>query len=53
MKRIVWQWLAASSLLSLTLAQAETRPQYGGTLHVVMRAAPMTLDPADRSEESF
>ena len=53
MKRIGWRWLAASSLLLITLAQAETRPQYGGTLHVAMRAAPMTLDPADRSEESF
>ena len=53
MKRIVWRCLAASSMLLVTLAQAETRPQYGGTLHVAMRAAPMTLDPADRSEESF
>jgi MarR-like DNA-binding transcriptional regulator SgrR of sgrS sRNA len=28
-------------------AQAETRPQYGGTLHVAMRAAPASLDPVD------
>lgn len=53
MKRIGWRWLAASSALLLTLAQAETRPQYGGTLHVAMRAASTTLDPADRSQESF
>lgn len=53
MKRIGWQWLAASSGLLLTLAQAETRPQYGGTLHVAMRAASTTLDPVDRSQESF
>lgn len=53
MKHICWPWLVTSSLLLLTLAQAETRPQYGGTLHVAMRAAPATLDPADRSQESF
>ncbi len=47
MKRIVWNWLAASSLLLSLMAIAETRPQYGGTLHVAMRAAPTTLDPAD------
>jgi peptide/nickel transport system substrate-binding protein len=28
-------------------ATAETRPQYGGTLHVAMRAAPVSLDPAE------
>jgi ABC-type transport system substrate-binding protein len=53
MKRIGWRWLAASSVLWMALAQAETRPQYGGTLHVAMRAAPITLDPADRSQDSF
>lgn len=53
MRRIAWQWLAASSVLLVTLAQAETRPQYGGTLHVAMRAAPTTLDPADGSQDSF
>ena len=52
MKRIGWQWLAASSVLLLALAQAETRPQYGGTLRVAMRAAPTTLDPLD-SQDSF
>ncbi|MGC2474416.1 MAG: ABC transporter substrate-binding protein [Candidatus Sulfotelmatobacter sp.] len=53
MRRIGWQWLAASSVLLLALAQAETRPQYGGTLHVAMRAAPTTLDPADDAQDSF
>ena len=53
MKRIGWRWLAANSLMLMTLAQAEIRPQYGGTLHVAMRAAPTTLDPADHSQESF
>ena len=50
MKRFGWQWLAASSLLIAALvAHAETRPRYGGTLRVEMRAAPSSLDPADRS----
>ncbi len=50
MKRIAWRWLAASSLLLAALAAtAETRPQYGGTLHVSMHAAPLSLDPADRA----
>ena len=53
MKRIGWRWLAASSVLMVVLVQAETRPQYGGRLHVAMRAAPPTLDPADRSLGSF
>jgi ABC-type transport system substrate-binding protein len=53
MKRIGWRWLATSSVLLVVLVQAETRLQYGGTLHVAMRAAPTTLDPADRSQESF
>jgi ABC-type transport system substrate-binding protein len=54
MKRFVWQSLVISSLLAATLAAAETRPQYGGTLHVAMRAAPVTLDPADSTQpDSF
>ena len=53
--RFVWQWLAVSSLLCATLAAlAETRPQYGGTLHLMMRAAPSSLDPADSTQpDSF
>jgi len=47
MKRFVWHWLAVSSLLLSLQAQAETRPQYGGMLRVTMRAALVTLDPAD------
>ena len=38
---------AAASLLLLTSASARTRPQYGGTLRVEMRAAPATLDPTE------
>jgi peptide/nickel transport system substrate-binding protein len=54
MRLFVWRWLAVSSVTAALLAgalaaQAETRPQYGGTLRVCMRAAPATLDPADNS----
>jgi ABC-type transport system substrate-binding protein len=34
-------------MLGAVVASAETRPQYGGTFHVTMRAALMTLDPAE------
>jgi ABC-type transport system substrate-binding protein len=34
-------------------AKAETRPQYGGVLHVAMRAAPASLDPADLGPTNF
>ena len=37
----------ASSLLYALSASAATRPHYGGTLHLEMRAAPASLDPAD------
>ncbi len=58
MKRFDWRRIAVSSLLTVTLtvvlAAAETRPQYGGTLHVAMRAAPSSLDPADSTQpDSF
>jgi peptide/nickel transport system substrate-binding protein len=34
--------------------KAETRPQYGGVLHVAMRGAPVSLDPADGAQpDSF
>jgi peptide/nickel transport system substrate-binding protein len=47
MRHFVWRWLAISSILGIALAaRAETRPQYGGTLRLAMRAAPATLDPA-------
>jgi ABC-type transport system substrate-binding protein len=48
MRHFGWRWLAASSLLIAALAaNAETRPQYGGTLRIQMQAAPASLDPAD------
>ncbi|HLZ42040.1 MAG TPA: ABC transporter substrate-binding protein [Candidatus Sulfotelmatobacter sp.] len=55
MKPFAWRWLVASSLLLAALAAAaDTRPQYGGTLHITMHAAPMTLDPADPAQaDSF
>jgi len=54
MRRIGWRWLAVSSALMTVAAAvmtvaAETRPQYGGTLHVTMQAAPASLDPADNT----
>jgi ABC-type transport system substrate-binding protein len=55
MKRFGWRWLVVSSALLVALAAgAETRPQYGGTLRVAMRAAPTSLDPADAAQlDSF
>ena len=48
--RFAWQWLAISSLIiGSVMASAETRPQYGGTVRLMMQAAPSSLDPADRS----
>jgi ABC-type transport system substrate-binding protein len=49
MRHFDWGWLVVSSVLLAALARAETRPQYGGTLHVAMRAAPVSLDPADNT----
>jgi peptide/nickel transport system substrate-binding protein len=48
MKVFGWQWLVTSSLIAGSLAaSAETRPQYGGTLHVAARAAPSSLSSGD------
>ena len=53
MRRFDWRSLVVSSIFAgivgsvmIAAATAETRPQYGGTLHVAMRAAPVSLDPA-------
>lgn len=46
MKRFGWQWLVISNLLLVAVGRAEVRPHYGGTLHVAMRPAPASLDPA-------
>lgn len=54
MRHFAWRWLAASSLLMACVALAETRPQYGGTLHIAVHVAPTTLDPADAAQtDSF
>jgi peptide/nickel transport system substrate-binding protein len=51
MRLFDWRWFVVGSALAVTMAaKAETRPQYGGTLHVAMRAAPASLDPADNSQ---
>ena len=42
--------LVASSLVCILDASAVARPHYGGTLHVEMRAAPTSLDPADSNQ---
>ncbi len=49
MRRTLLPSLAASSVLLLAVAAAAaTRPHYGGRLRIEMRAAPGSLDPADR-----
>ena len=45
MKRFCSLLFAASSLLAIA-ATAESRPHYGGTLRMVVREAPASLDPA-------
>jgi peptide/nickel transport system substrate-binding protein len=52
MKRFAWQLVAASSLL-VSLAYGATRPQYGGTAHVLLRSAPNSLDPASPQPDAF
>jgi len=42
--------LVATSLGLVVAAGADTRPAYGGTLHVSVGIAPVSLDPADTSE---
>ena len=55
MRRFDWRWFVVSSMMVVAVAaDAETRPQYGGVLHVAMRAAPASLDPADSTQpDSF
>jgi peptide/nickel transport system substrate-binding protein len=55
MRRFVCLSLVISSVLAGVLGTvAETRPQYGGTLHVALRMAPASLDPADGTQpDSF
>jgi peptide/nickel transport system substrate-binding protein len=58
MRRFAWQRVVVSSMLLISAAIAEMRPQYGETLRIAMREAPMSLDPllgtADANEsDSF
>lgn len=55
MRLFDWRSLVASSMMVAALAaNAETRPQYGSTLRIVMRASPTSLDPADAAQpDSF
>src|ERR1700686_5251709 len=53
MRRFDWRWFVVSSMMVVAVgASAETRPQYGGVLHVAMRAAPVSLDPADSTQSN-
>ncbi len=57
MRRIASTLLAASSLMVAMLtaptAHAATRPRYGGTVRVAMRAAPTSLDPGAPSSSDW
>jgi len=45
--------LVGSSLLCALSARGAVRPHYGGTLHVEMRTAPMSLDPAESNQPDW
>lgn len=47
MRRISFPLLVASSLFLATIVFSETRPHYGGTLHVATRDSPVSLDPSE------
>jgi len=53
MRRTSFPLFVASSLILAVLASAETRPRYGGTLHVALRAAPASLEPSDHGVVDF
>jgi ABC-type transport system substrate-binding protein len=51
MKRIALTLIAAvASVVCVAALKGATRPHYGGALRVSMRAAPMSLDPADPNQ---
>jgi peptide/nickel transport system substrate-binding protein len=50
MRRSALPLLVVTSMLLGGAAAAASRPRYGGTLRVAMRAVPTSLDPADRSQ---
>jgi ABC-type transport system substrate-binding protein len=53
MKRFFLVLLVISSLFPAAIGVAATRPHYGGTLHVTMRAAPPSLDPTKASQNDW
>ena len=53
MRLTAFPLLVANSLLWATGSRAATRPHYGGTLRVEMRAAPSSLDPADSTQPDW
>jgi ABC-type transport system substrate-binding protein len=53
MRRTSFPLLVASSLFLAMLARAETRPHYGGTLHVALRAAPASLEPSEQDASNL
>ncbi|MGA8270796.1 MAG: ABC transporter substrate-binding protein [Candidatus Sulfotelmatobacter sp.] len=54
MKRFAWRLVVANSILLASVAGAETRPRYGGTVRIAIREAPASLDPADATQpDSF
>jgi len=52
MKHFAWPLVAVSSVL-VSLAYGATRPQHGGTAHVLVRSAPNSLDPASPQPDPF
>jgi peptide/nickel transport system substrate-binding protein len=53
MKRFFSLLLVVSSLLPAPAMVAATRPRYGGTLQVAMRANPTSIDPIDSSQTDW
>ncbi len=51
MRHSVSRSIASASLLLALCAAAATRPHYGGTLRLEMRAAPTSLDPAQETSK--
>jgi peptide/nickel transport system substrate-binding protein len=50
MKRSTSALIAAASVLIAASSMAATRPHYGGTLRIVVQAAPTSLDPVDSNQ---
>jgi ABC-type transport system substrate-binding protein len=53
MRLTTFPLLVAGSLLLAVGSSRAARPHYGGTLHIEMRAAPTSLDPADSNQMEF